>query len=424
MIKFLGDNVYHTKLDNNLNIFYIEKKGFDKKYASISTNFGSNDLYFYDKDGNKVELSHGIAHFLEHKMFEQPDGSDAFSKFAEYGASANAFTNFHITSYLFATTNDFYPSLEHLLSYVGQPHFTDENVKKEQGIIEQEIKMYDDNPDIKVHLNTLKAMYVNHPNSIDIIGSVESINKITKEELYKCYETFYAPSNLVLTIVGDLDWEKILKVVKNANLKDYMEGKAVERIEVDEPNRIRQKMIVEEMSVSIPIFSIGYKDKSNTLSTDEMLKRSIATDIIQTVIFGKGSALGEYLKENELIFEPLSFGYTTRKNYGYSLILGESREIEKVIELIKGEIKKFKEQKISISDFERVKKSSLGEIVRISDSIEGLANLFATVFFEDTTPMQLYETIKNMTLEYVNKRLDEFFDEDMSVLSLVKPIGE
>ena len=176
-----GEQLFHTKLENNLNVFFMPKKGFTKKYAVLATDYGSNDLSFIsERSGEQISLNHGIAHFLEHKMFEQPDGSDAFGEFAKYGANANAFTNFNMTAYLFGTTDNFYGALEHLLSYVSQPHFTDENVKKEQGIIAQEIKMYDDNSDWRLFFNTLKAMYIHHPNSIDIAGTVESIHRITK----------------------------------------------------------------------------------------------------------------------------------------------------------------------------------------------------------------------------------------------------
>ena len=424
MNKFLGDNVYYTKLNNNLSVFYVEKKGFLKKYAAISTNYGSNDLFYKEEKGNVVELNHGIAHFLEHKMFEQPDGSDAFSKFSEYGAMANAFTNFHMTSYLFSTTGEFYPSLEHLLSYISQPYFTDENVKKEQGIIAQEIKMYEDNADWRLFFNTLRAMYINHPNSIDIAGTVDSINKITKEELYKCYETFYSASNMVLTIVGDLDWQKILKVVNEADLKDYLSGGVVDRVFVSEPNSIAEKKIIEEMSVSIPMFSLGYKDRNDVLTVEETLKRSVATDMILKLLFGKGSFLDEYLRDNHLIFTHLSYGFTSRNDYGYAIIEGESRNFEEVIQLIKKEIEKVKNEGIKEKDFDRVKNDSLGRIIRMSDSIESLSNLFAVAYFENTSPTQIHDTIKNITLDDINKRLDNFFDEDMCVLSIIKPIGE
>lgn len=424
MNNFLGDSIYHTKLENNLNIYYIEKKGFDKKYAALSTNYGSNDLIFEDSNGKVINLNYGIAHFLEHKMFEQSDGSDAFSKFAEYGASANAFTNFNMTSYIFSTTDDFYSSLKHLISYVNQPYFTDENVKKEQGIIEQEIKMYEDNADWRIFLNTLKCMYVNHPNKIDILGTVESINKITKEELYKCYETFYSPANMVLTIAGDLSWDRILEVVKEFNTERIKDKFNINKIDIDEPNYIANREIIENMSVSIPMFSLGIKDTNEKLSQLESLKRSISVDIILKIIFGKGSRIDEYLKDNNLIYDSLSYGYTSTDSYGYAIISGESRDYNKVIDEIIREIEYFKKVKIKEDDFNRIKKATIGRMVRLSDSVEFLSNALAVSHFTNLSLDSAYNIIKEITVEDINEKLVSFFDDKMFVKSIINPIGD
>ncbi|MDO5095797.1 MAG: pitrilysin family protein [Peptostreptococcaceae bacterium] len=421
--SLFGEEILYTKLENNLDVFYMPKKGFTKKFAVLSTNYGSNDLSFVTADGRTIHLNHGIAHFLEHKMFEQPDESDAFGVFAQFGANANAYTNFNITSYLFSTTDNFYEALEHLVSYVSQPHFTDENVKKEQGIIGQEIKMYDDNSDWRLFFNTLKAMYVNHPNRIDIAGTVETINRITKEELYECYRAFYSPSNMAMFVIGDLDWDEILETIKKVPMPDYMQGKKIERLTVEEPNRVAEKRVVNEMEVSIPMFSIGHKDRwYGEIGGAPLLKKNVETDIIMSCLFRKGSDLNEYLYENQLIFEALNCEYNAHNDHGYSIISGESREIDKVHQKIRECIEEAKRNGIDKEVFERIKKAKLGSFVRGFDSIEGVANSFLNYYFSDIHSFDIYEAIRSVTLEDVNKRLQEHFDEEMEVISIVNPI--
>ena len=182
--ELLKEELYYEKLENGLDVYFMPKRGFTKKYAVLATNYGSNDLEFIPiGETEPIRVNEGIAHFLEHKMFEQPDESDAFEKFSKWGANANAFTNFTTTAYLFTTTENFYDCLDHLFDYVQTPHFTDENVEKEKGIIAQEIKMYDDDPGWNVSFNAIKAMYVNHPVRVDIAGTVDSVYKITKNHL-------------------------------------------------------------------------------------------------------------------------------------------------------------------------------------------------------------------------------------------------
>lgn len=421
--ELLKEVLYHEKLKNNMNVFFMPKKGFTKKYAIFATDYGSNDLKFISPfDGSTIELNEGIAHFLEHKMFEQPDETDAFTKFSEFGANANAFTNFNMTGYLFSSTDNFYDSLKHLISYVQTPHFTDENVEKEKGIIAQEIKMYEDNADWQLFFNTLRAMYINHNNNIDIAGTVESIYKITKDELYKCYNAFYSPSNMALFVIGDLEWDEVIKTVTE-NVKDdnKFNGK-IERIGEKEPNTINEKKIVQKMEVSIPMFSMGYKDKmTENISGAEILHKSVCTDIVLDCIFKKGSALNEKLYMEQLIFEPLSCDYSSHNDFGYTIISGETRDIDQTTTIIKEALNKFKENGLDISDFERVKKMKIGSFIRSFDSIENIANSFLGYFFEGINYFDILEQLKNVTIEDANSRLREHFDENMSVLSIIEP---
>lgn len=421
--EILKEVLYHEKLENNMNVFFMPKKGFTKKYAIFATDYGSNDLKFLSPfDGSMIELNEGIAHFLEHKMFEQPDETDAFTKFSEFGANANAFTNFNMTGYLFSATDNFYDSLKHLISYVQTPHFTDENVEKEKGIIAQEIKMYEDNADWQLFFNTLRALYINHNNNIDIAGTVESIYKITKEELYKCYNAFYSPSNMALFVIGDLEWDDVINTVTETVKDDNKFNGKIERISEKEPNTINEKKIVQKMEVSIPMFSIGYKDKMTAnLFGAEMLHKSVCTDIVLDCIFKKGSSLNEKLYMEQLIFEPLSCDYSSHNDFGYTIISGETRDIEKTTNIIKDTLNEFKENGLDISDFERVKKMKIGSFIRSFDSIENIANSFLGYFFEGINYFDILEQLKNVTIEDANSRLREHFDENMSVMSIIEP---
>ena len=332
----LKEELYYEKLENGLEVYFMPKKGFTKKYAVLATNYGSNDLEFIPiNEKEKMTVNAGIAHFLEHKMFEQPDGGNAFDKFSKWGANANAFTNFTMTAYLFSATEYFYECLDHLIDYVQTPYFTDENVEKEKGIIEQEIKMYNDDPEWNVFFNSLKAMYVNHPTRIDIAGSVDSIYKITKEEHYKCYNTFYNPGNMILFVVGDLDCEEVFDHVRKANHKDIQNlQEEIVRFYPEEPKEVKQKEIVAKFPISMPMFSICFKDDKVDIEGKELLRYEVITDILTDMLFKKGSAIYEDLYMKGLITPSFGAGFSSQIGYSYTSIGGESNDPRKVKEII------------------------------------------------------------------------------------------
>ncbi|HBG2853311.1 TPA: insulinase family protein, partial [Clostridioides difficile] len=367
----LKEEVYYEKLQNGLDVYFMPKRGFMKKYAILATNYGSNDLEFVPiGEDKKIRVNEGIAHFLEHKMFEQPDGGDAFDKFSKLGVNANAFTNFTMTAYLFSATENFYESLEHLIDYVQTPYFTDENVEKEKGIIAQEIKMYNDDPDWNVYFNCLKAMYVNYPARIDIAGTVDSIYKITKEELYKCYNTFYNPGNMALFVVGDLDVEKVIDVTKKSNnYKVDRLSKSIERFYPEEPESVKEKEVIEKFPISMPMFNIGFKDSNVGLKGKELLRKEIVTDILVGMLFKKGSKLYEDLYMQGLINENFGAGFSSQVDYAFSIIAGDSKEPKKVKEIILDYIEKSKKEGLSKEEFERTKKKKIGSFIKCFDSI-------------------------------------------------------
>ncbi|HID1127335.1 TPA: EF-P 5-aminopentanol modification-associated protein YfmH [Clostridioides difficile] len=419
----LKEEVYYEKLQNGLDVYFMPKRGFMKKYAILATNYGSNDLEFVPiGEDNKIRVNEGIAHFLEHKMFEQPDGGDAFDKFSKLGVNANAFTNFTMTAYLFSATENFYESLEHLIGYVQTPYFTDENVEKEKGIIAQEIKMYNDDPDWNVYFNCLKAMYVNYPARIDIAGTVDSIYKITKEELYKCYNTFYNPGNMALFVVGDLDVEKVIDVTKKSNnYKVDKLSKSIERFYPEEPECVKEKEVIEKFPISMPMFNIGFKDSNVGLKGKELLRKEIVTDILVGMLFKKGSKLYEDLYMQGLINENFGAGFSSQVDYAFSIIAGDSKEPKKVKEIILDYIEKSKKEGLSKEEFERTKKKKIGSFIKCFDSINFIGNSFISYVFKDINLLDYLEVIKDITFEEVEERLKEHFKEEYCVISIVEP---
>lgn len=419
----LKEEVYYEKLENGLDVYFMPKHGFTKKYAVLATNYGSNELEFVPiGETEKIRVNEGIAHFLEHKMFEQPDGGNAFDKFSKWGASANAFTNFTMTAYLFSGTENFYDSLHHLIDYVQTPYFTDENVEKEKGIIEQEIKMYEDDPDWNVYFNCLKALYVNHPVKVDIAGSVESIYKITKDELYKCYNTFYNPGNMALFVVGDLDVDKVMEVVKKVNHYDVDKlSNEIQKFYPDEPDRVNEKEIVAKFPISMSMFNIAFKDNKVGIRGNELLRKEIITEILTDMIFKRGSKLFEDLYMKGLINDNFGAGFSSQVDYGFTIIGGDSKEPREVKKVILEHIEKYKNEGLNKAEFERTKKKKIGNFLKYFDSVNFIANNFISYNFKGINLLDYLDVLKDVTFEEVEERLHSHLKEEYCVISIVEP---
>lgn len=422
----IKEELYFETLENGLRVYFMPKKGFVKKYAILATDFGSNDLEFVPKgECNRIRVHEGIAHFLEHKMFEQPDGGNAFDLFSKYGASANAFTNFNMTAYLFSATENFNECLTHLIDYVQTPYYTEENVEKEKGIIAQEIKMYDDDPSWQVYFNALKAMYQKHNVRIDIAGDVDSIYKITPDELYKCYNTFYNPSNMILFVIGDLDENEVMDVIKKANHSDIdkIEGK-IQRFPNEEPKEIAQKEIVEKYQVSMPMFNIAYKDEDVNLRGKELLKKEVVSDILCDMIFKTGSELNEDMYMKGMVNDSFYGGFYSEVEYAFTLISGEGKDPHKVKDTITEYLERYKKEGLSRVGFERAKKKKIGEFLKYMDSMEFIANNFISYAFKDVNILDYLEVLKEVEFEDVENRLRTHFKEENCVISIIEPLEE
>ncbi len=418
----LNETIYKGTHSTGLRVFVIPKQGFTKKYAIIGTKFGSINNRFVPLGKNEaIDIPDGVAHFLEHKMFEQSDGSNAFDKFSVYGANANAYTSFTNTCYLFSCTDYFYENFEHLLSYVQDPYYTDENVSKEQGIIGQEIRMYDDDGQWQVMINQLKALYKNHPVNRDIAGDIESISKIDKELLYDCYNTYYNPKNMVLTVCGDVDVQRVFDTVEKLINTDVKTGD-VKSIFPDEPDCINEKLIETKSSVSRPLFSIGFKDNIRAVG-EELFKREMAINIITKLLVGRSSPLYSKMYEEGLINEEFGTDIMCEEEFSCISVCGESNEPLKVRDMIMAEIDNVRKAGFDKARLERIKKSYTGSFLRNFNDTEDIAGLVERNALCGIDAFTFFDVFDSIDYDYVNKVFDEIFKDEYMAMSIVNPIS-
>lgn len=425
--EILNGKVYKYTLENGLDVIIIPKKNMAKKYATFGTHFGSMNYKFSTSKDEIVEVPDGVAHFLEHKLFEQEDGVNALDRLTKMGANPNAYTSFNHTSYLFECTENFNEIFKALLYFVQHPYLTDENVEKEKGIIGQEIQMYDDNPGWQLFFGLLGAMYKNHAITKDIAGTIESIAKITPEILYKCYNTFYDPANMMICVVGDVDVEEVKNIISSCVKPSNLNGK-IERYYDEKTSGVNQKEVSKKMDISMPMLAIGFKDnfikeKLDAGFTDkslELAKRDVAMQILLTMLFGKSTKFYEDLYNRGLLQEPIGFEYNFEEDYAHSVIECETYKYRKVIDMIKKHIEKSKVEGLDKCEFEKIKKSAWGDFVKIFNDVIGIAALYTNNYFRGVDATDYEEAYKIITLEYVEEVMREHFDFDNMAVSIIE----
>ncbi|MBO4897743.1 MAG: insulinase family protein [Clostridia bacterium] len=410
----IGETVYTETAACGLRTVIIPKKGFTKTYALLCTDFGSIDRHF-KVSGKEVTIPDGVAHFLEHKMFEQEDGGNAFDKFAVYGANANAFTNFDMTAYLFSTSQNYEECLSHLLSYVSHPYYTDENVEKEQGIIGQEIKMYDDSPDWRVFFGMLEDMYCEHPINIDIAGTCEEIAKITKETLYTCYKSYYHPRNMLLCVVGNADPQTVMEIVDKEIPETPFEKATT--ILPHEPETVSREYSELYMDVANPLFMIGFKETPCEDVTAALAKYSVLCELV----FGKSSKLYNELYDEGLIFG-MGADYSIGKQYALVEISGEGKNPKEVYGRVLARIKEIKENGFDREELEIIKRALYGKFVKSLNDTDAMAVAFASDYLLGGDYLQRGGRILEVTYEDIMDILQKGLKH--SVLSAVYPNGE
>lgn len=418
--KKYDELLYKYEHKSGLNCIVIPKRGYYKKHATFSTQYGSVDNEFIVPGEEKsTRVPDGIAHFLEHKLFEQKDGS-VMDKFAALGSRPNAFTSFNQTVYLFSCTDLFKENFELLLNFVQNPYITEESVEREKGIIGQEINMYRDDPGWRVTFNLLDAFYKDHPVKYDIAGTIDSISKITKDTLYKCYKTFYHPSNMVVTVVGDVDhievFEQVEKLIEQAE-----KGEEIRRIFPKESNALHKDYVEQNMPVSTPLFYTGFKDSGFAeLKGIEIVKYDLAVKLLLSMIAGKSSELYESLYGKGLINSTFEMDFSLEKSYAYSLFGGESKNPEAVKENLVKEIKKLKDVGLESEKFDRVLKASKGRFLRQLNSLESISRMFVNLYFKGVTMFDYLDVYDTISFDYISDVFKSHFDIDRMALSVVK----
>ena len=409
----IGESYVKATLDNGLQIFILEKPLYKSAYAIFGTKYGSIDTAF-SVDGVKTEVPEGIAHFLEHKLFESEDG-DAFTKFAKTGAYANAFTSFDKTCYLFSCSDNFYENLDILLNFVQSPYFTKETVEKEQGIIGQEIRMYDDSPAWRVMFNMLMSMYHNHPVRIDIAGTVESIAEIDHNLLFRCYNTFYNPSNMFICIAGNVDTDACLKQIEE-NIKP---SKAIEltRITAEEPYNVVENYPEQSLEVAQPMFCFGFKEE---YKGEISLKEKIVTSLLLGIISGEASPLYRDLTNEGLINDEFDTEHFCGNGYSALLFEGESKDPKAVAEAIKNEINRLKAEGVDRKLFSAVRAGMYGSAIRLFNNVESIAMQLTDCAMNGYGLFDEIKYLKSLTAEDVMKKLDSL-DTENTVLSVINP---
>ena len=412
-----GDEYLRIDHPSGLRIYVYPKEGYSSTYAIFGTRYGSVNTTFTLDGGEPFTVPDGIAHYLEHKLFESEDG-DAFARYAETGASANAYTSFDVTCYLFSCTEKFKESLEILLDFVQSPYFTEETVQKEQGIIGQEIRMYDDEPGWKVQFNLLDALYHNHPVKIDIAGTVESIAQITPESLYTCYNGFYNLHNMVLCVAGNVKAEDVLEVADRV-LKPVKEVKA-ETLFPEEPENIVKERVEQKFPIAVPMFQLGCKEQAG--KQRKTAQELAEMEIVLEALASKSTPLYRALMDKGLI-NTSTFGYEYFEGPGYASVLfaGESRDPDEAARMIRAEVERLRREGIDRQTFERARRAVYGQSLSVLNSVESLSNVLAAFAFADRELFDYLDCIANATVDDVNKRL-QALEVSKSALSVVSPI--
>ena len=412
--NLIDECVYEEKLENGMTILICPKHNTSKKYIIWGTKFGSLDNHFIEPStGKEIKVPDGVAHYLEHKMFEQKSGVDSLYTLMALGIDANAYTTNDHTAYLFGCIDNFYKGLDELMDYVQHPYFTDKNVEKERGIIGQEIQLYDDQPMWKLYLNAMKCLYKYNAIRLDVAGTVESISHITKETLYSCYNTFYHPSNMIMCIAGDFEPTKIVEEVKK-RLLPREKMNEIKRIYPEEERDINQKFMESKMEINMPLFMIGYRDFGEKTNQP---KKELAIKIILNSLIGECSDTFQDLYNDGLLMRSLNYDFEYSDQYSHVIIDGESENPEKVYKMI---VKKLQDGKISKEEFERSRKAILGDIVCSFDDVEDIGRNFLTNKIRGVNYLQYADEIQNITLEYVEKIQKEIFTEEKAILSVVR----
>lgn len=410
----VGDRYYEVKHPSGLRIFVYPKEQNNSTYAVFGTRYGSVDTTFKRSDeAEACTVPAGIAHYLEHKLFESEDG-DAFARYAKTGANANAYTSFDVTCYLFSCTENVYESLEILLDFVQSPYFTEQTVQKEQGIIGQEIKMYDDSPDWRVMTAIFGCLYQNHPIRHDIAGTVESIASITPDMLYDSCRAFYNPGNMVLAVAGNVTMEQVLAACERAKLP--ARPGSVRRIEADEPAAIARPEARFSMQVAKPCLGVGFKE-----APARGVKFEVICDMLTEVICGGMTPLYRTLYDQNLVNPGFDGEFLALDGLCCFMFTGETDQPEKVRDMLLAEIERLRTEGVDEELFTLCKNQLYGEMVQDLESTESAASLLAGSFLRGCRPGEELEALASVTKQDLDDALQTMLRPERSATVVVDP---
>ena len=416
----IGEKYFYTKHKSGLDIYFIPKK-LSTAYAVIGVKYGSlYDSFKKGGSGELVRVPSGIAHFLEHKMFENEDGVDTFERFAKLGAQANAFTSFDITAYLFSCTDRFGESLDVLFDFVTHPYFTEDTVNKEQGIIAQEIRMGDDNPGRALVFGMLRSLYKVNNVRNEVAGTVESISEITAPLLYDCYDTFYNLNNMALCVSGDLTMDEILssadRMLKEAEPFD------VEPYLPDEPEEAVRERSSRRMQVANPLFAVGIKNSLISRDPRERMKQSAAISVICDTLFGKSSEFFNRMYEEGAVTGTVDIWTEHNRAFSFICLSGEAPDPEKVYSEFKKTASRAVENGLDPVDFTRCKRVMYSGFVSSFDNTEEIAGEFLDYLTDGGDMLDYSDICASLDLEYTNALIKELFKPSHYTLMTVLPL--
>ncbi|MBQ9934147.1 MAG: insulinase family protein [Ruminiclostridium sp.] len=414
----IGETLYEETLENGLRVYIFPKPDFGKSYAFFATRYGGMDTRF-QLNGQWLDTPMGIAHYLEHKMFDTPDGGNALQKLSAAGASPNAFTSAAITGYHFECTEGFWENLRTLLEFVSVPYFTEESVQKEQGIIGQEIRMMEDNPGRQSYRMLLESLYQNHPIRNSVAGSVESIAQITAETLYHCHEAFYTPSNMVLCVAGNVDPEQVCDLAREILPKEAKPPIPRDHGQ-DEPREVNIRENRKVMPVAAPLFQIGVKGQP-AADGPGRLRQKLLGDLTCEALMGSSSSLYSKLYTQGLINSSFYCGFMDYPGCAFLVAGGESKDPAAVRDAILAEVERVGREGMDQGLFDRMKKAAYGSFVRSLNSFENLCVEQAQAYFEDQDPWTFPEIYDAMTRQDAEDFVRTWFRPEQVTLTVIRP---
>ena len=405
-IKFYNLDVYTETLDNGLNVVVIPYKNVNDAFVTLTTRYGGAN-YEFSVDGIEYKVPNGIAHFLEHKMFEQESGEDPFTFFNKSGTYSNAFTNYFNTSYLFAGSKNFKDNLNYLLDFVANPYFTDKNVEKEKGIIIEELKMYDDMPDNTIFERTIYNLFNTNPVKYPVGGYVSDVKKITKEDLYNCYNAFYNPKNMFLIITGNVDYKEAFEIVRlNQSTKKTISHDVCIK-SVDEKDMVYKKKEIVKGNVSMPYIALAYKIPLKKFKDIDRKKLNLYLSLIFNILFDETSLFYEYTTENKLLETKIDIDTLDTDTHKAFILSFKSNNYNKIIKEIDNHLMNIN---ISESDLSRKIKSNISSLLYIFDDISNTNKLMLNnLVLYNNLYTDVYDLLKSMNikeLNYIVKNLD------------------